>query len=189
MHACMHACMYVTLCQRINRPTSRSLQITKPGTCVNVGCVPKKICHYGGLLGQALKDAKKLGWKVPGEKELEVRHGLFSLFLWMHASRRQWPGHPPFSHAPVRPVTARLVGPGGLGARPPRDAQLHLPPGAQVGQRTYARRSVGRLLDLFVFVFVFCSLVCVGAPPLSFYPTNQPTNQPTDGSNQPINWA
>lgn len=21
------------------------------GTCVNVGCVPKKLCHYAGLLG------------------------------------------------------------------------------------------------------------------------------------------
>lgn len=45
----------------------------RPGTCVNVGCVPKKICHYGGLLGEAMKDARKLGWKLPAETELEVR--------------------------------------------------------------------------------------------------------------------
>jgi len=25
------------------------------GTCVNVGCVPKKICHYSGLLSHAIK--------------------------------------------------------------------------------------------------------------------------------------
>jgi len=34
------------------------------GTCVNVGCVPKKIMHYGALLGAALHDAKELGWDI-----------------------------------------------------------------------------------------------------------------------------
>ena len=33
--------------------------------------------------------------------------------------------------------TARLVGAGELGAGPPGHAQLHLPPGAQVRQRTF----------------------------------------------------
>lgn len=37
---------------------------------MNVGCVPKKICHYGGLLGQAIKDAKSLGWRLPSEMEV-----------------------------------------------------------------------------------------------------------------------
>eukprot|EP00595_Chromulina_sp_UTEXLB2642_P002975 CAMPEP_0196767730 /NCGR_PEP_ID=MMETSP1095-20130614/41903_1 /TAXON_ID=96789 ORGANISM="Chromulina nebulosa, Strain UTEXLB2642" /NCGR_SAMPLE_ID=MMETSP1095 /ASSEMBLY_ACC=CAM_ASM_000446 /LENGTH=505 /DNA_ID=CAMNT_0042136327 /DNA_START=44 /DNA_END=1561 /DNA_ORIENTATION=+ len=34
------------------------------GTCVNVGCVPKKLMHYAGLVGQSIHDAKALGWKV-----------------------------------------------------------------------------------------------------------------------------
>lgn len=34
------------------------------GTCVNVGCVPKKLMHYAGLSGQSLHDAEALGWKV-----------------------------------------------------------------------------------------------------------------------------
>jgi thioredoxin reductase (NADPH) len=34
------------------------------GTCVNVGCVPKKLCHYAALLGQGLHDAKSMGWNV-----------------------------------------------------------------------------------------------------------------------------
>lgn len=51
-----------------NTPTPTATTI---GTCVNVGCVPKKICHYGGLLGEAMKDAKKLGWRI--EKWPEVR--------------------------------------------------------------------------------------------------------------------
>eukprot|EP00030_Apusomonadida_sp_AF-17_P006122 a677752_82.p2 GENE.a677752_82~~a677752_82.p2 ORF type:complete len:543 (+),score=269.64 a677752_82:173-1630(+) len=34
------------------------------GTCVNVGCIPKKLFHTGGLLGEALKDAEAYGWEV-----------------------------------------------------------------------------------------------------------------------------
>ena len=41
------------------------------GTCVNVGCVPKKLMHHGALLKQHINDAKSYGWKV-GEKETHV---------------------------------------------------------------------------------------------------------------------
>ncbi|XP_062839113.1 thioredoxin reductase 1, cytoplasmic isoform X2 [Anolis carolinensis] len=34
------------------------------GTCVNVGCIPKKLMHQTALLGQALRDAPKFGWKL-----------------------------------------------------------------------------------------------------------------------------
>nr|XP_033782285.1 thioredoxin reductase 3 [Geotrypetes seraphini] len=33
------------------------------GTCVNVGCIPKKLMHQAALLGQALKDSTKFGWE------------------------------------------------------------------------------------------------------------------------------
>ncbi|XP_060036247.1 thioredoxin reductase 3 isoform X1 [Erinaceus europaeus] len=33
------------------------------GTCVNVGCVPKKLMHQAALLGQALADSRKFGWE------------------------------------------------------------------------------------------------------------------------------
>lgn len=33
------------------------------GTCVNVGCVPKKLMHQAALLGQALSDSRKFGWE------------------------------------------------------------------------------------------------------------------------------
>ena len=39
------------------------------GTCVNVGCIPKKLMHTAGLIGQTLKDAANYGWNVP-ESEL-----------------------------------------------------------------------------------------------------------------------
>ncbi|XP_069038228.1 thioredoxin reductase 2, tandem duplicate 2 [Lepisosteus oculatus] len=35
------------------------------GTCVNVGCIPKKLMHQSALLGVAVKDAQKFGWSIP----------------------------------------------------------------------------------------------------------------------------
>ncbi|KAM4022276.1 thioredoxin reductase 3 [Anomaloglossus baeobatrachus] len=40
------------------------------GTCVNVGCIPKKLMHQAALLGQSLKDSRKFGW----EYEEQVQH-------------------------------------------------------------------------------------------------------------------
>lgn len=37
------------------------------GTCVNVGCIPKKLMHQAGILGESVKDAKKFGWEVPDQ--------------------------------------------------------------------------------------------------------------------------
>ena len=36
------------------------------GTCVNVGCIPKKLMHQASLLGEGIKhDAASYGWEVP----------------------------------------------------------------------------------------------------------------------------
>ncbi|XP_041083729.1 thioredoxin reductase 2, mitochondrial-like [Polyodon spathula] len=35
------------------------------GTCVNVGCIPKKLMHQAALLGGAIKDAQRYGWTIP----------------------------------------------------------------------------------------------------------------------------
>lgn len=44
------------------------------GTCVNVGCIPKKLMHHAGLVGDVLKnDAKDYGWRVDGDG-LGARH-------------------------------------------------------------------------------------------------------------------
>jgi thioredoxin/glutathione reductase (selenoprotein) len=40
------------------------------GTCVNVGCIPKKLFHYAALSGEALHDAGTLGWAVPHGEDL-----------------------------------------------------------------------------------------------------------------------
>ncbi|XP_059153784.1 thioredoxin reductase 1, cytoplasmic-like isoform X2 [Physella acuta] len=35
------------------------------GTCVNVGCIPKKLMHRASILGEELHEAKSFGWEVP----------------------------------------------------------------------------------------------------------------------------
>lgn len=39
------------------------------GTCVNVGCIPKKLCHRAAILGEEVKhDARGFGWTVENVK-------------------------------------------------------------------------------------------------------------------------
>ncbi|VTJ78060.1 Hypothetical predicted protein [Marmota monax] len=45
------------------------------GTCVNVGCIPKKLMHQAALLGQALRDSRKFGW----EYNQQVKHNWSTL--------------------------------------------------------------------------------------------------------------
>ncbi|XP_054155155.1 thioredoxin reductase 1, cytoplasmic-like [Oppia nitens] len=35
------------------------------GTCLNVGCIPKKLMHTAALIGQTLKDGINFGWDIP----------------------------------------------------------------------------------------------------------------------------
>ncbi|XP_075880818.1 thioredoxin reductase 3 isoform X1 [Nelusetta ayraudi] len=45
-------------------PTPKGTTWGLGGTCVNVGCIPKKLMHQTALLGTALQDAPKFGWEV-----------------------------------------------------------------------------------------------------------------------------
>lgn len=44
------------------------------GTCVNVGCIPKKLFHTASLLGEALLDAEKYGWLMGGDAGCTPQH-------------------------------------------------------------------------------------------------------------------
>ncbi|MEE6504333.1 hypothetical protein FKM82_005150 [Ascaphus truei] len=46
-------------------PSPRGTKWGIGGTCVNVGCIPKKLMHQAALLGGALKDAPRYGWNIP----------------------------------------------------------------------------------------------------------------------------
>ncbi|XP_022109677.1 thioredoxin reductase 2, mitochondrial-like isoform X2 [Acanthaster planci] len=46
-------------------PTPNGTEWGLGGTCVNVGCIPKKLMHQASLLGEAIEDSKHYGWQVP----------------------------------------------------------------------------------------------------------------------------
>ncbi|XP_065358331.1 thioredoxin reductase 1, mitochondrial-like [Calliphora vicina] len=60
------------LCIDYVKPTPRSSSWGIGGTCVNVGCIPKKLMHEAALLGEAIHDATKYGWKIPNEENITI---------------------------------------------------------------------------------------------------------------------
>lgn len=41
------------------------------GTCVNVGCIPKKLMHQAALLGESIHDAQAYGWQLPQPENIQ----------------------------------------------------------------------------------------------------------------------
>ncbi|ESO85238.1 hypothetical protein LOTGIDRAFT_235910 [Lottia gigantea] len=52
------------------KPSPQGTQWGLGGTCVNVGCIPKKLMHRAAILGEEFSDAKSFGWDV----NTEVKH-------------------------------------------------------------------------------------------------------------------
>ena len=46
------------------------------GTCVNVGCIPKKLMHTAALMGELIKDSTSYGWQLDTEA---VQHSWTSM--------------------------------------------------------------------------------------------------------------
>jgi len=42
------------------------------GTCVNVGCIPKKLMHQASVIGEIMHDANVFGWQIP--KDISIQH-------------------------------------------------------------------------------------------------------------------
>lgn len=42
------------------------------GTCVNVGCIPKKLMHQAALIGEDVHEAAAYGWVIPNKDQIKV---------------------------------------------------------------------------------------------------------------------
>jgi len=51
----------VLLCDYV-KPSPMGVRWGLGGTCVNVGCIPKKLMHHASLLDMYMKDATAFGW-------------------------------------------------------------------------------------------------------------------------------
>ena len=69
--------MYGTTEYYVNSVFKKIVLVGLGGTCVNVGCIPKKLMHQAALLGEAIRDAEHYGWQV-GDKQ-----GLFLSALFV----------------------------------------------------------------------------------------------------------
>nr|DBA30998.1 TPA: hypothetical protein GDO54_006913 [Pyxicephalus adspersus] len=58
------------------------------GTCVNVGCIPKKLMHQAALLRQALKDSHKYGWQI--EDDVEHKWEIMTKSIQSHIRSLNW---------------------------------------------------------------------------------------------------
>jgi len=56
----------VAVCDFV-RPSPAGSSWGLGGTCVNVGCIPKKLMHQAALLGAAVRDARAYGWETTAE--------------------------------------------------------------------------------------------------------------------------
>ncbi|XP_042238035.1 thioredoxin reductase 1, cytoplasmic-like [Homarus americanus] len=54
----------VAVCDFV-KPTPKGTTWGLGGTCVNVGCIPKKLMHQAAILGHDLKDSREYGWVTP----------------------------------------------------------------------------------------------------------------------------
>ena len=53
----------IALCDFV-KPSSHGTKWGLGGTCVNVGCIPKKLMHTAALMGDLSQDATSYGWQV-----------------------------------------------------------------------------------------------------------------------------
>eukprot|EP01012_Entosiphon_sulcatum_P005133 TRINITY_DN12197_c0_g1_i9.p1 TRINITY_DN12197_c0_g1~~TRINITY_DN12197_c0_g1_i9.p1 ORF type:complete len:559 (-),score=102.40 TRINITY_DN12197_c0_g1_i9:2317-3966(-) len=55
-------------CLDFVKPSAQGTTWGLGGTCVNVGCIPKKLMHTAGLVGETLNEAEAYGWNVPTKR-------------------------------------------------------------------------------------------------------------------------
>ncbi|MBN3295271.1 TRXR1 reductase, partial [Amia calva] len=65
-------------------PTPKGTRWGLGGTCVNVGCIPKKLMHQAALLGQALRESRKYGWEF--KEKVTHNWGLLRQAVQKHVS-------------------------------------------------------------------------------------------------------
>ncbi|XP_034839961.1 thioredoxin reductase 1, mitochondrial-like isoform X1 [Maniola hyperantus] len=60
------------------------------GTCVNVGCIPKKLMHQAALLGEAIHEAVTYGWQVPSVEQVKIDWSALTESVQNHIKSVNW---------------------------------------------------------------------------------------------------
>lgn len=60
------------------------------GTCVNVGCIPKKLMHQASLLGEAIHDAQSYGWQIEKPEAIQSNWSALTEAVQNHIKSVNW---------------------------------------------------------------------------------------------------
>ncbi|CAG5011480.1 unnamed protein product [Parnassius apollo] len=60
------------------------------GTCVNVGCIPKKLMHQAALLGESIHEAIAYGWEVPSPEAIKINWASLTEAVQNHIKSVNW---------------------------------------------------------------------------------------------------
>ncbi|KMZ01187.1 thioredoxin reductase 2, mitochondrial [Drosophila simulans] len=77
------------LCFDYVKPTPVGTKWGIGGTCVNVGCIPKKLMHQASLLGEAVHEAVAYGWNVD-DKNIRPDWGKLVRSVQNHIKSVNW---------------------------------------------------------------------------------------------------
>ncbi|KAK9506283.1 hypothetical protein O3M35_008246 [Rhynocoris fuscipes] len=79
----------VAICDYV-QPTPLGNKWGIGGTCVNVGCIPKKLMHRAGLIGHDITDAPFYGWNVNKEENEEHNWNQLVINVQEHIKSLNW---------------------------------------------------------------------------------------------------
>ncbi|CAH3884051.1 thioredoxin reductase 1, mitochondrial-like isoform X5 [Pieris brassicae] len=60
------------------------------GTCVNVGCIPKKLMHQAAILGESIHEAVAYGWQVPALDQIKINWTALTESVQNHIKSVNW---------------------------------------------------------------------------------------------------
>ncbi|XP_053625484.1 thioredoxin reductase 1, mitochondrial isoform X2 [Plodia interpunctella] len=60
------------------------------GTCVNVGCIPKKLMHQAAILGESIHEAVSYGWQVPSIDQVKINWEALTQAVQNHIKSVNW---------------------------------------------------------------------------------------------------
>lgn len=72
------------------KPSPRGTKWGLGGTCVNVGCIPKKLMHQASLLGEAIRDSQSYGWKFAEPESIKHDWATLTESVQNHIKSVNW---------------------------------------------------------------------------------------------------
>lgn len=86
--ACAHGAKVAVL--DFVKPTPIGTKWGLGGTCVNVGCIPKKLMHQASLLGESIKEAQSYGWKFENPESVKSNWPALTEAVQNHIKSVNW---------------------------------------------------------------------------------------------------